>query len=89
MYPDQKHHITAPWGCFQIVNILFRSRDIALYKYVPTVTLELIMHISKSHDESNNGCSMKNLQCCKNKSGEIGLKGYSAMRMSLWGIRAI
>ena len=30
MYPDRKGYISAPWGCFGIVNILFRSWDIVI-----------------------------------------------------------
>ena len=42
MYPDGKNCISAPWGCFQIVNILFISRDIAVNTYVHIVNLDLM-----------------------------------------------
>ena len=30
MYPDRKKCISAPWDCFRIVNISFRSWDIII-----------------------------------------------------------
>ena len=42
VYSDRKSYTSSPWGCFQIVNILFRIQDITILRYVRIVNFELI-----------------------------------------------
>ena len=73
MYLDRISYISAPWE-FQIVNILFKSRDTAVYRYVPIVNLELlywtfnIMYVNEfSFRVATDTKIMKNCELCNSK----------------------
>ena len=58
MCPVRKSYMSAPWGCFRIVNILCRSLDTAMT--VKIVNFEL------TYTKIAIGPKMENLQICKN-----------------------